>query len=137
MNGWSFAFPAVLLLLPLPILAAIALPPHRLRSNGLRIPSALRDRFVTGSIGYERISYGEILAWIAWMFLVVALASPRIVAASPALPASGRDIMLALDLSGSMTQEDFDLDGAAASRIDVLKRVGSESGGAPVIGLAW
>ena len=66
------------------------------------------------------------LAWLTWLGVIVALAGPRVAAAMPALPASGRDIMLALDLSGSMTKFDFQLDGAAASRLDALKRVGSE-----------
>jgi len=126
MNGWGLAFPAALLLLPVPVLAALALPPRKLQSTGLRIPLALRDRFLDGQAGYRKLSYGAMLAWVAWIFLVVALAGPRIVATSPALPASGRDIMLALDLSGSMTKEDFTLDGKAASRLNVLKRIGSE-----------
>jgi len=126
MNGWSLAFPAALLLLPLPLLAALALPPHKAQLLGLRIPLALRDRFRGTHGGYKALAYGTALAWLAWIFLIVALAGPRIVAASPALPASGRDIMLALDLSGSMTKEDFTLDGTAASRLNVLKRIGSE-----------
>ncbi len=41
----------------------------------------------------------------------------------PDRTASGRDIMLAIDLSGSMAIEDFTLDGETVSRLDAVKRV--------------
>jgi Ca-activated chloride channel family protein len=92
----------------------------------LRIPASVRDRLAAGDgLGAPSRKFA-VLAWIAWAALVVALAGPRMVAATPALPASGRDIMLALDLSGSMAIRDFSVDGRKASRIDALKRVGSE-----------
>ncbi|MGO9674385.1 MAG: VWA domain-containing protein [Methylocella sp.] len=126
MNGWSFALPAALTLLPAPILAALARPARQTSPSGLRIPASIRDRFLArGNSGIRRTG-APTLAWFAWICLVVALAGPRVVAANPALPASGRDIMFALDLSGSMTIPDFTLDGVAASRLDALKRAGSE-----------
>lgn len=126
MNGWDLASPIALALLPAPFLVALARPSRAPSPGGLRIPAAIRDRFSARHSQGVRVSRALALAWLAWTCLVVALAGPRMVAATPALPASGRDIMLALDLSGSMTKTDFLLDGLAASRLDVLKRVGSE-----------
>lgn len=126
MIGWDFALPAALAMLPTPILVALARPSRQRPPNGLHIPASLRDGFPLRWSAGSRAARGLALAWLAWTCVVVALAGPRIVAATPALPASGRDIMLALDLSGSMTKTDFQLDGAAASRLDVLKRVGAE-----------
>ncbi len=126
MNGWSFALPAALTLLPAPILVALARPPRQPSPDGLRIPLSIRDRFLTRENSGARGAPALALAWLAWTCVVIALAGPRIVAANPALPASGRDIMFALDLSGSMTIPDFTLDGVAASRLDALKRAGSE-----------
>ena len=123
MTGWDFASPLALALAPAPLLAAIGLTARRSAPDGLLIPSALRDRFGARGGTSPRAPHGLALAWFAWLSIVVALAGPRIVAATPALPASGRDIMLALDLSGSMTKTDFLLDGAAASRLAVLKRM--------------
>ncbi len=62
---------------------------------------------------------------LLWLALVVALAGPRIVTPSLATPVSGREIMIALDLSGSMITKDFELDGEKAQRVDVVKRVAS------------
>jgi Ca-activated chloride channel family protein len=126
MTGWDFASPLLLVLAPAPLLAAFAPRPRRIAPDGLLVPSALRDRFAAQGGAGARASHFLALAWFAWLSIVVALAGPRVAAATPALPASGRDIMLALDLSGSMTKTDFLLDGAAASRLAVLKRVGSQ-----------
>ncbi|TGN31871.1 VWA domain-containing protein, partial [Paracoccus liaowanqingii] len=62
------------------------------------------------------------LAALAWVLLVLALAGPRIERQADVIPASGRDIVLALDLSGSMEQQDFILDGQPVSRLDAVKQ---------------
>ena len=126
MSGWSFALPLALALLPAPILIALFPPSRRAASSGLSIPTSIRDRFPARENSSARRARALALAWLAWVGVVTALAGPRIVAGNPALPASGRDIMFALDLSGSMTIPDFTLDGVAASRLDALKRAGSE-----------
>ncbi len=126
MNGWSFAAPFAFALLPAPLLMAAVRPMRETSAGGLLIPATIRDRFFARKGPHTHISRPLALATVAWVSLVIALAGPRVVAATPALPAAGRDIMLALDLSGSMTKTDFLLDGAASSRLDALKRVGSE-----------
>jgi Ca-activated chloride channel homolog len=126
MTGWDFASPLALALAPAPLLAAWARPSRASAPSGLLVPSALRDRFAARDGISQYAPRALALAWLAWLCALVALAGPRMAAATPPLLASGRDIMLALDLSGSMTKTDFLLGGAAASRLDALKRVGSE-----------
>ena len=126
MNGWDLATPLALLLAPLPLLCLL-LPPVRERpAAALRVPDTIRARLSSGDATTPGEAGRRWLAWLAWFALVVALASPRAVAVTAALPASGRDIMLALDLSGSMVAEDFKIDGQPAARIDALKKVGAE-----------
>ena len=60
---------------------------------------------------------------IALGFLVVALARPQIVHGTSEVDASGIDILLALDVSGSMEAMDFTIKGEPANRVDVVKRV--------------
>jgi Ca-activated chloride channel homolog len=55
--------------------------------------------------------------------LVVALARPQLGRSATTVQASGVDIMLALDVSGSMEAMDFKLNGQPANRIDVVKSV--------------
>lgn len=126
MMGWSLAAPLALVLLPLPLLALRLLPPARGATGALFVPAALAERLEgqSGPRAAGPIEAGRrLLPALLWLCLVVALAGPRIVVPSDALPASGRDIVLALDLSGSMEQVDFELDGEAVSRLDAVKAV--------------
>ena len=126
MSGLALAAPLALILLPLPLLMTFLRPAAHAPAGGLRIPASLRAAMGAGDDAGVPGKRRRVSAWIAWCALVVALAGPRAPEATSALPASGRDIMLALDLSGSMVEQDFDIDGHPASRIDALKRVGSE-----------
>ena len=113
----NFAFPLALLLLPAVLLLRL-LPPLQAQ-GGLRLPEHL---FAT--LTPERRAGGRFaLAALAWVLLVAALAGPQISRQSAMLPASGRDIVLVIDLSGSMLKEDFQLDGQAISRLDAVKSV--------------
>ncbi len=112
----SFGWPLALLLLPLPWLMRL-LPPAAAR-GGLRVPAHLLAGVGPGAATGRH----TLLAALAWAALVVALAGPQISRTSDILPASGRDIALVIDLSGSMQKEDFQLDGQPISRLDAVKR---------------
>ncbi len=57
--------------------------------------------------------------------LVFGLAGPRAPDSTPALPAYGRDIILAVDLSGSMMKRDFEFNGSSVSRLELVTRFGN------------
>jgi Ca-activated chloride channel homolog len=67
--------------------------------------------------------------WVWWLpivagaLMVVGLARPQLGRARTEVQASGIDIVLALDVSGSMQALDFKLDGQPVNRIDVVKSV--------------
>jgi Ca-activated chloride channel family protein len=65
----------------------------------------------------------HLLAWLAWVLLVIAAARPQWLGEPVHLPVTGRDLMLAVDVSGSMEQEDYRLNGRSANRLDVVKEV--------------
>ena len=110
-GGFDLAAPWVLLLLPLPLVFTLLHRRGSAEASGLRIPASWRETLV-GDPGLKRQRpRPKILPWLAWACLVVALADPRRVAATPALPTTGRDIMFALDLSGSMIAEDMVMGG--------------------------
>ena len=126
MSGFDLGTPWALLLLPLPVLVALWRRGGSSTSMGLRISSALRTR-LGGDVTTRRPpSRAVMLRWLAWVLLIVALADPRRVAATPALPATGRDIEFALDLSGSMIANDMLSGGKPITRIALLKQVGAE-----------
>lgn len=115
----SLAYPLALLLLPLPLL--IRLLPPAAAQGGLRVPAHI----FAGVIPQKGAGRAAWLAVAAWVLLVMAVAGPQINRVSDMLPASGRDIVLTIDLSGSMQKEDFSLDGQPISRLDAVKRVAS------------
>lgn len=122
----SFAAPWVFCLLPLPLLLLRILPPRRMAGGALSLPPALAVAFQpTASTPVRR--HARLIALLcAWIALVVALTGPRQEQALNVVPASGRDIVLALDLSGSMEREDFVLDGRTASRLAAVQAVAAE-----------
>lgn len=128
----SFAWPFALLALPLPLLVIWWLPRARdLGGRALRFPldaalnaqieSSLRrplqPRFAPG--------WRLVLASLAWVLLVLAAARPEWVGEPRGLPLWGRDLMLAIDVSGSMEQTDYELNGRMVSRIDLIKALGA------------
>ena len=63
------------------------------------------------------------LRWFALALLFVGLARPQVGGGQAPLKASGIDIAVAVDLSGSMAAEDFELNGERVNRLTMLKDV--------------
>jgi len=66
------------------------------------------------------------LATLAWILLVVAATRPQWVGEIETLPITGRDLLLAVDISGSMDTQDMVLDQKAVNRLAVVKKVAGE-----------
>ena len=121
-DGFAFAHPwLLLLLLAIPLLAL-------LRGGRGAAPavvfSSLRPLHALGKPRRSRIGgWLTTLLLLALAPLIVALARPQMGKTITKVQASGIDIMLALDVSGSMVAEDFTIGGERASRIDVVKQV--------------
>lgn len=76
--------------------------------------------------GLSRSRAGSILLslrWFALAIFIIALAQPRLIKGETEIKASGIDIVVALDLSGSMASEDFMINGERINRIDIAKQV--------------
>ncbi|GLK69183.1 VWA domain-containing protein [Hansschlegelia plantiphila] len=123
---WQFSLPWVFLLLPLPFLVARLLPADGRVGGALRVPGTVAASHGQADPSSVATGGGRLVAWLAWVALVTALAGPRIVLPAQALPTTGRDLMVALDLSGSMERTDFALDGKQARRLDVVKTLGAK-----------
>ena len=57
------------------------------------------------------------LAWLVWVLVVVAAARPQWVGEIETLPVTGRDLLLAVDISGSMDTQDMILGGQPVNRL--------------------
>jgi Ca-activated chloride channel family protein len=118
----TFAHPQLLwLLLALPVLAV--LHARRGQRAAVRYPSVAVAQLVGRT---ARARAGRWLPYVrlpAAALLIVALARPQTSHASTNVTASGVDMMLALDVSGSMQALDLRLDGERADRLKVVKSV--------------
>jgi len=120
--------PWVLLLLPLPWLLRRLLPAAGGGAAALQVPFLGRLRrldrgqgSVLPTLAGGRSTWLPALAWIA---LVVAAAGPVRLQDPVALEAPARDLLIAVDLSGSMATEDFTGDdGVPASRLAVVRQL--------------
>ena len=125
---WSLAWPWALIALPLPLIIRHLLPEAKgLSEAGLRVPSV--DSFVTlkDRSGKEQLfNWRFWVAALAWILLVVGAARPERIGDELDVPVAGRNLMLAVDLSGSMDQKDFELAGRRVDRLTATKAVASD-----------
>jgi Ca-activated chloride channel family protein len=121
----ELALPLMFAALPLPLLAAWLLPRAPESSGGaLRLPFY---RALHASMGEGRATRSRLrllLATLAWVLLVTAAARPQMLGEPVQLPVSGRDLLLAVDISGSMETEDMVLGKQVATRLAAVKYVG-------------
>ncbi|AGA91624.1 Mg-chelatase subunit ChlD [Thioflavicoccus mobilis 8321] len=120
----TLAWPWMLLALPLPLAVRRWLPPAPdLGAPALRLPQWRADETAPAAARVRRWRW--VVALLAWVLLVGAAARPEWLGEPLAVPLAGRDLMLAVDISGSMEQPDFVLDHRRVSRLGAVKAVAS------------
>ncbi|MCG7518220.1 VWA domain-containing protein [Ruegeria sp. Ofav3-42] len=127
---FSFAAPWAFLLMPLPLLVYWFAPPHREKSSSIRIPffrhvaQAAGVEPKSGSVILNRAKLQTGIVVLIWLLLVTAMARPEKLGEPVVIEKSARDVVLALDISGSMDQRDFtSSDGTPKQRLAAVKDV--------------
>jgi len=120
--------PWVFLLLPLPYLVQRFAPGYESPSPSFRISYFRRLDRLLGAADVRREqtrSLVRLLAlWVIWVLLLIALARPVELGAPITKQTAARDLLIAVDLSGSMSAVDLATpDKPQASRLDVVKEV--------------
>ncbi|MBF0379512.1 MAG: VWA domain-containing protein [Magnetococcales bacterium] len=124
----QFEWPWIFLLLPLPwLISRFVVGESTEPEATLKIPFPEDFTFAlslsSSSVGPQnRWSY-LLPALFAWILLITATARPQWLGEQIELPVSGRDLMMAVDLSDSMKQKDFILDGMMVDRLTATKNV--------------
>lgn len=121
---FEFDWPWMFLLLPLPFIVWKCLPPVRRNSSAIRLPSTYG--LADSSPGSGRRWLWLSLMGLCWLMLIAAVAKPQWLGEPLAIRAEGREIMLAVDLSGSMEIADMQLDGRSVDRLTMVKHVLSD-----------
>ncbi|WP_424976370.1 VWA domain-containing protein [Dinoroseobacter sp. S124A] len=126
----AFATPWILLMLPLPLLVWWLVPPHRERTAALRIPFF---RSVTAATGVRAADGARVLArsrlqvlatTLCWILIVVGLARPERLGDPITVTNAARDLILAVDISGSMDDRDMETpEGDRVQRLQAVKDV--------------
>jgi len=125
---WSLAWPWMLLALPLPIFVRYLMPPVvGAQDAGLKVPSLKSFAVLSDRSDVEQLlNWRFWLSAIAWLLLVLAAARPERIGDELDVPVSGRNLMLAVDLSGSMDAKDFELGSRRVDRLTATKAVASD-----------
>ncbi len=121
----EFQWPWVAYLIPLPIVMFLLLPKAKKQDAALHVP------FYQSAYTYEGANQQanksnilrRLLLILTWLALVLAASQPQWIGDPVELPATGRDLMLAVDISGSMGTEDVELRNKRTTRLRVVKEV--------------
>jgi len=124
-EGLTLAWVWLLLLLPLPWLVRrwLSAAP-RAGLQALKVPWFAM--MTSAQAGWMKKPVIAAIASLAWALLVLAAARPQWVGEIETLPITGRDLLLAVDISGSMDTQDMILDRQAVNRLAVVKKVAGE-----------
>ena len=124
-QGLVLAWPWALVLLPLPwLLRRWLRPAPDAGTQALRVPwfGLMQDTTAT----WLKKPLLAAIATLAWLLLMIAAARPQWVGEIVTLPVTGRDLLLAVDISGSMDTQDMFLAGEPVNRLSVVKKVAGE-----------
>lgn len=123
----QFAWPYLFLLVPFPWLIYRFFPASRWNENSPIRVADLRDfDCLQSSTSTTFFKLNALLPFFIWIALVAAAARPQWVGNAVEVPQSGRDLMLAVDLSGSMQLQDFEVKGRRVDRLSALKWIAGD-----------
>lgn len=124
----ELALPWILALLPLPLLIRLLPATGNGDQAAIRAPFSGRWQRLSeaGRFEFRGGLVNLLLITLIWCLLILAAARPQWVGEPVELGNSGRDLMLAIDLSGSMQIEDMEVGSRLVSRITAVKAIAAD-----------
>ncbi|WP_286263455.1 VWA domain-containing protein [Thalassotalea atypica] len=127
---FEFVYPGWFLVFPLPYLIYKFVPAYQTRRSAVKVPffgkllELIDEKPQEGAECLEPSTWQKIAMILAWTAVLTALAKPMWLGPVQQREMIGRDVMVVVDLSGSMETEDFMLsNGAMGSRLSAIKEV--------------
>jgi Ca-activated chloride channel homolog len=126
---FEIAYKWVICLLPLPLVIYWLLPPFKKRRSALRVPFFERIRSISGLTPRRAswISERNFFSWAGligcWVCLVAAASGPQYVGQPGKKIRTARSFLIVADISFSMAQTDWTLDGKRTTRWDAVKAI--------------
>ncbi|WP_394242514.1 vWA domain-containing protein [Vibrio astriarenae] len=129
LSGLEITYPYWLLILPIPLLL-VFVPAYKTNQLAIKVPffqqivTATGDKPSEGASELKPQWWQRIILVVSWILVVCALTKPVVLDAPQIKESIGRDLMVAVDLSGSMQETDFTSEqGERVSRLDATKSV--------------
>jgi Ca-activated chloride channel family protein len=125
----EWVWPFVFLAAPMPLLARWLLPATGGQQDAVRAPFFEQWQQITETQTRVLTSGGwlpTLAMWLIWILLLTAAARPVWIGEAIEIPQSGRDLMMAVDISGSMLTRDMKVGNELVERIISVKQVGAE-----------
>lgn len=119
----SFALPWLFILLPLPLIVYLfPAKKNAQQQSALVMPTLVNVS--TDTVSEQKKNKAPLLILLTcWLLIVVAICRPQWLGDAIDIPSEGREMMIAVDLSGSMEIEDMQLNGRNVNRLQMLKVV--------------
>ena len=115
----------MIVLLPLPLMVFLGLGPLSPGFTGIKVP--FYEVVSDPSINHRRAGRTALtLATVSWLILLLACMRPQWVGEPVPLPLSGRDLMLAVDLSDSMKASDMLIEGRRVNRLRAVQTIAGD-----------
>jgi len=115
-----FDFIWALIALPLPLLIYWLPAKKQVQAAPLRMPTVIKG-VKTQEFAPEKKKTSLLILSLIWSLVVLACTQPQWLGEAVNVPTEGREMMIAVDLSGSMQVEDMNLNGRTVNRLDMLK----------------
>ncbi len=126
----EFVYPWMFVLLPVPVFIYWLVPAYKQTKDSIQVPffgklvDITGEKPSEGAVQLHRLKFQSIMLVIAWILIVVAMAKPEWLGEPITRTKSARDLMVAVDLSGSMEHKDFTTsDGETINRLQAVKLV--------------
>jgi len=124
----QFLYPWLLVGLPIPLIIWLIRKPKQPQLTAIRTPlfSNWNKLQQNQQFSNAKTWLQKLISFVLWSCILIATARPQWIDEPIELPTTGRDLLLSIDISGSMEEEDLKLQGRPANRLAVVKSIISE-----------